>query len=54
MKNQPCSVDAVWFMGKMPGCKDDTGSALMCETYARQVHSIFMASFGLTEEQLCR
>ena len=50
-KNQPRSVEAVWFMAKMPGCKD-TGSAMMCETYARQVHSIFMASFGLTEELL--
>lgn len=47
---QPRSIEAVWYMGKMPHCSSQ-GTAMMCETYARQVHTNFMASFGLTREQ---
>lgn len=49
-KWHPHSVDAVWYM-KIWNC-GDTGSAMMCEHYARQVHGNFLRAFGLSSEQL--
>lgn len=46
---QPQSIEAVWFL-RTGSCYQ--GGSMLCEHFARRVHSELMHKFGLTSEQL--
>ena len=46
---QPQSIEAVWFL-RTGSCY--SGGSMLCESFARKVHSELKLKFGLTDEQL--
>ena len=46
---QPQSIEAVWFL---KDCPTWVGGSMLCEPYARQVHSKLKRTFGLSNDDL--
>ena len=46
----PKGIEAVWFM-KFSGCRKQDGS-MLCEEYAKRIHSQLLLQYGVDDEQL--
>lgn len=49
VKWQPRSIEAVWYM-RTGNCY--AGGSMLCENYARRVHSQLKQAYGVTDEEL--